>query len=149
MLNKSLFSSQSVEWATPHGVYEELDREFHFNFDPCPLGGTEDGRAPLFIEWRGRRVFCNPPYDDIRAFLERAHEPDLAVFLIPARTDTKWFHEIVLPRAKEIRFIRGRLKFGDAKTPAPFPSMIVVFQNDHDLATRPAVLNGAWCGASE
>jgi site-specific DNA-methyltransferase (adenine-specific) len=64
----------------------------------------------------------------LRPFLERALEADVAVFLIPARTDTRWFHEIVLPYAKEIRFIKGRLKFGDSKNSAPFPSMIVIFQ---------------------
>ena len=77
----------------------------------------------------GRRVYCNPPYGPgIRPFLERGLEADVAVFLIPARTDTKWFHELVLPHAKEIRFVRGRLKFGDAVNSAPFPSMIVVFE---------------------
>jgi site-specific DNA-methyltransferase (adenine-specific) len=64
----------------------------------------------------------------LRPFLERAREADVAVFLIPARTDTRWFHEIVMPYAKEIRFIKGRLKFGGAKNSAPFPSMIVVFE---------------------
>lgn len=63
----------------------------------------------------------------IPKFLARAHEAELAVFLVPARTDTKWFHELVLPQAKEIRFIKGRFRFGDAKHPAPFPSMVVVF----------------------
>jgi site-specific DNA-methyltransferase (adenine-specific) len=88
-----------------------------------------DGTAPLFVQWRGKRVFCNPPYGPgLRSFLERALEADIAVFLIPARTDTRWFHEIVLPYAKEIRFIKGRLKFGDSKNSAPFPSMIVIFQ---------------------
>lgn len=74
------FSSASVEWATPRGVYEELDREFRFDLDPCPLGGDADGLSTLFLPWRGRRVFCNPPYDAIRKWLERAHEADLAVF---------------------------------------------------------------------
>jgi site-specific DNA-methyltransferase (adenine-specific) len=62
--------------------------------------------------------------------LDRWHEPELAVYLIPARTDTRWFHEICLPHAKEIRFLRGRLKFGDAKNCAPFPSMIVIFKKE-------------------
>jgi site-specific DNA-methyltransferase (adenine-specific) len=107
----------------------DLDKEFHFTLDPCPLyGGVEvDG---LEISWKGERVFVNPPYGPkIRAFMEKAQEADLAVFLIPARTDTKWFHEIVLPKAKEIRFIQGRLKFGGSKNSAPFPSMIIVFDN--------------------
>jgi site-specific DNA-methyltransferase (adenine-specific) len=123
------YSSVSEEWATPTEVLAGLDAEFHFDFDPCPLGGEEDGTAPLFVKWAGRRVFCNPPYGPgVRKFLERGLEADIAVFLIPARTDTKWFHEVVLPHAKEIRFIKGRLKFGDAKNSAPFPSMIVVFE---------------------
>lgn len=124
-----VFSSQSVHWATPKGVYADLHKEFQFDFDPCPLGEIEvDGSAPLFTPWAGRRVFCNPPYNrGIAPFLERACEADLAVFLIPARTDTRWFHDICLPFAKEIRFLRGRLKFGEAKNSAPFPSMLVIF----------------------
>lgn len=129
-MNRVIFKSQSVEWATPAHVYEELHREFAFDFDPCPLGGDVDGTAPLFSPWAGRRVFCNPPYSNIRKFLDRALEADLAVFLIPARTDTRWFHDVCLPFAREIRFVRGRLKFGGAKTGAPFPSMIVVFEGD-------------------
>ena len=123
------FSSASDRWATPKAVYQGLDAEFHFDWDPCPLDGIENGKAPLFADWRGRRVFCNPPYGPkIGEWLQRGLEAELAVFLIPARTDTRWFHEIVLPKASEIRFIKGRLKFGDAKNSAPFPSMIVVFQ---------------------
>ncbi len=123
------FSSATGEWATPPDVYAALDSEFHFDFDPCPIGGTVDGTAPLFVGWGGKRVFCNPPYGPgIRPFLERAHEAEVAVFLIPARTDTRWFHEIVLPEAKEIRFIKGRLKFGNAQNSAPFPSMIAIFK---------------------
>lgn len=135
-MNRVVFSSKCVHWATPKAVYDELHREFKFDFDPCPLGEIEaDGAAPLFTEWRGRRVYCNPPYDNIAAFLERAHEADVAVFLIPARTDTRWFHGICLPNADEIRFIKGRLKFGDAKNSAPFPSMIVVFRQPVTKAT--------------
>lgn len=123
------FKSITTEWPTPRALYEQLDAEFHFDFDPCPLGGEQDGTASLFCSWRGRRVFCNPPYGPgLRAFLERAHEAELAVFLIPARTDTRWFHEICLPQASEIRFVKGRLKFGDATNSAPFPSMIVIFR---------------------
>jgi hypothetical protein len=82
-------------------------------------------------------VFINPPYRKIAPWLERAHEAEVAVFLIPARTDTRWFHSIVLPHAKEIRFIKGRLKFGGAKTGAPFPSMIVVFENPRPDTPQP------------
>jgi hypothetical protein len=128
MKSRVQFQSATVEWATPKAVYQTLDAEFGFNLDPCPLDGTEDGLAPLFVPWHGRRVFCNPPYGPgIRPFLELAPEAEVAVFLLPAKTDTRWFHELVLPRAKEIRFIKGRLKFGNASNSAPFPSMIVVF----------------------
>lgn len=124
---QACFSSATDEWSTPVDVYRRLDEEFHFNFDPCPLGGNVDGRSELFVSWKGKRVFCNPPYSDIRPFLERFREAELAVYLVPARTDTRWFHDLVLPNAREIRFIKGRLKFGDAKNSAPFPSMVLVF----------------------
>jgi hypothetical protein len=127
-MNRIHFSSQSVHWPTPKAVYEELDREFRFDFDPCPLESKIDG-TDRSTQWSGRRVYCNPPYNrGIAPFLDRAREADVAVFLLPARTDTKWFHELVLPHATEIRFVKGRLKFGNAPKDAPFPSMIVVFK---------------------
>lgn len=129
-MNRILFSSASEHWSTPTDVYEKLTAEFNFDYDPCPLYSEDDGLAPLFAQWRGRRVFCNPPYNrGIQPFLERAREADVAVFLVPARTDTRWFHDLCLPFAKEIRFLRGRLKFGGAKNSAPFPSMLVIFKN--------------------
>jgi hypothetical protein len=122
------FSSATDRWATPSAVYAALDREFSFNYDPCPLDGEVDALATLFSMWLGKRVFCNPPYGPgIGEWLERGLDAEVAVFLIPARTDTRWFHDIVLPKAKEIRFLRGRLKFGGAPYNAPFPSMVVVF----------------------
>lgn len=81
----------------------------------------------------GYRVFCNPPYGkDITKWVKKAYEEahkenTLVVMLVPARTDTKWFHDYVYHRA-EIRFVRGRLKFGDSKQPAPFPSVIVIYR---------------------
>ncbi len=131
-MNRALiFSSASDRWATPPAVFDALNAEFQFDFDPCPLDGTIDGTSPLFSDWQGKRVFCNPPYGPgIGEWLKRGLEASVAVFLIPARTDVRWFHDIVLPRASEIRFIRGRLKFGDATTGAPFPSMVVVFRRD-------------------
>ena len=125
---KTMFSRKTWEWPTPENFYNRLNNEFCFDFDPCPINGKEDGRAPLFVSWTGKRVFCNPPYGpEIPKFLERAPEAELAVFLLPARTDTRWFHDLVLPSATEIRFIRGRLKFGESQNSAPFPSMVVVF----------------------
>ena len=128
-----LFSSASDRWATPRDVFAALNAEFGFDFDPCPLDGDGDGLAPLFTEWRGRRVFCNPPYGPgINKWLQRGLEASCAVFLLPARTDTRWFHELVLPHATEIRFVKGRLRFGNAKNAAPFPSMIVVFRGSKE-----------------
>jgi site-specific DNA-methyltransferase (adenine-specific) len=123
------FSSATDRWATPTDVYDGLDAEFHFNFDPCPLDGTTNGLATLFVHWSGKRAFCNPPYGPgIKNWLLLGLAAEVAVFLLPARTDTRWFHEIVLPKATEIRFIKGRLKFGDAVNCAPFPSMVVIFE---------------------
>jgi hypothetical protein len=82
----------------------------------------------------GGRVFINPPYSNIRGFLQKGLEElkrgnvELLVYLIPARTDTKWFHEFVYGKA-EIRFIKGRLKFGNSKNSAPFPSMLVIYKS--------------------
>lgn len=132
-LHRSLFSSASDRWATPKAIYDSLDREFHFDFDPCPLDGNEDGLSTLFVSWQGKRAFCNPPYGPgIGDWLRRGLEAELAVFLLPVRTDTKWFHEIALPNAKEIRFLRGRLKFGESVNSAPFPSMLVIFARSSD-----------------
>ena len=128
-----LFSAQRDRWATPSDLFAALDAEFGFDFDPCPLNGVGDGLLPLFNEWAGKRVFCNPPYGPrVGDWIRRGFEADLAVFLLPARTDTRWFHELVLPRAAEIRFLRGRLRFGGAKSGAPFPSMVVVFRGGRD-----------------
>ncbi len=129
MRTSVMFSSASDRWGTPGHVYAALHDEFSFNYDPCPLDGKDDGLSPLFSDWRGKRVFCNPPYGPgLGDWLKRGLEADLAVFLIPARTDTRWFHDVVMPNATEIRFLKGRLKFGDAKNSAPFPSMVVVFR---------------------
>src|SRR5215471_3158526 len=94
---RTLSSHASWEWPTPERFYRELDKEFHFNFDPCPLGGISDGRATLFCDWKDKRVFCNPPYGpEIPKFMARWYEAEIAVFLVPARTDTRWFHDICL-----------------------------------------------------
>jgi hypothetical protein len=105
--------------------------EFHFDDDPCPLGGF-DG---LMKEW-GKRVYMNPPYGRrIKEWFEKgilemdSGRTELIVWLLPARTDTRWFHDLVLPKAREIRLLRGRLYFNDGG-PAPFPSMIVVWKKE-------------------
>lgn len=124
-LNRALFTSASQHWATPADVYRALDQEFQFTLDPCPLRGAGDGLA---LSWKGKRVYCNPPYGrGVDRWLAKAPEAWLAVFLLPARTDTRWWHDHAM-RAAEIRFLRGRLKFGGSKNSAPFPSVVLVFR---------------------
>lgn len=126
-----MFSSVSAEHATPEWLLVKLDAEFGFTLDPCPVGAVWDGRL---ICWAGHRVFCNPPYGrGISSWLAKASEAVVAVYLLPARTDTKWFHEQVL-RAREVRFVRGRLRFGGAVHNAPFPSLVAVFDNRREGA---------------
>ena len=130
------FLSMSVDWATPKAVYDALDAEFHFDYDPCPL--TESGMPTLSVDgltsdW-GRSTFVNPPYGRTTGLWTRKAREERArgktvVMLLPSRTDTKWFHDDCL-QADEIRFIRGRLKFGAAIYNAPFPSAVVVFRAD-------------------
>ena len=124
-----LFSSVSVHWATPSDLYSELDSEFHFNFDPCPLYGSKG----LEVDWRGRRVYCNPPYGrGVAAWLEKRIGTSVCVYLLPARTDTRWWHDHAM-MATEIRFLRGRLKFGNHKNSAPFPSVVLVYLTSSNL----------------
>ena len=136
MFNDALLSRKSDHWSTPVGTYNVLNAEFGFTFDPCPLMSSEDGRK---VKWTGR-VFCNPPYSRIVEFLQKGlyhlanGDCELLVYLIPARTDTAWFHDYC--QRGEIRFLRGRLKFGGSKTSAPFPSMIVVFR-EWDIGALP------------
>lgn len=120
------FSSAHDNWSTPVDVYEALDREFGFNDDPCPIGGG----GGLERDWISP-VFVNPPYSNLKAWCKKAYEEHLkgktVVMLIPSRTDTFAFHEYCM-KATEIRFIRGRLKFGGSKNSAPFPSAIIIFK---------------------
>jgi site-specific DNA-methyltransferase (adenine-specific) len=131
------YSSKSNEWATPQDFFDTLDKEFNFTLDPCATHENrkcikyftvdEDG---LSRSWDNENVFCNPPYGrQIKHWVKKASEAKggVVVLLIPARTCTSYFHDYIYGKA-EIRFIRGRLKFGDGKSPAPFPSMIVVFR---------------------
>jgi site-specific DNA-methyltransferase (adenine-specific) len=109
MKNRSV---QSDNWATPKDVYEELNGEFNFDFDPCPLNYKVDG---LTIEW-GQSNFINPPYSRklkesfIRKAFEESKKGKLCIMLLPVSTSTKIFHNIILPYGK-IRFWKGRIKF--------------------------------------
>ncbi len=138
-MNGGLYSSRTDEWATPSRTFQELDTEFHFTLDPCAthenhkcLRYFTKEQNGLVQNWGGQKVFCNPPYgraikDWVRKCWEESRKPyTTIVMLIPARTDTAYFHDYIYHKAREVRFIRGRLHFNDAG-PAPFPSMIVIF----------------------
>ena len=136
-----MFSSKSNEWTTPQDLFDRLNAIYNFNLDPastddnakCEKHFTEadDG---LQQNWGGYSVFCNPPYGkEIPKWVKKAYEESRkpgtkVVMLIPARTDTAWFHDYCVKG--KIEFLRGRLKFGGSKNSAPFPSMIVEFSSD-------------------
>ena len=136
---KVMFSSKTAEWTTPQAFYDRLNQEFNFTLDPCCTDETakcstyyteaDDG---LTQPWAGHSVFMNPPYgrsikDWIRKAYEESQKPNtVVVALIPARTDTRYWHDYCM-EASEIRFIKGRLKFGESNNSAPFPSAVVVF----------------------
>jgi phage N-6-adenine-methyltransferase len=122
-------------WATPKEVYNQLDAEFHFDFDPCPLFSEQDG---LLIKW-GKSNFVNPPYSRklkegfIRKAFEESKKGNLCVMLLPVSTSTKIFHEIIYPNA-EIRFWKGRINFlangieNEKYKSGQMDSMIVIFK---------------------
>lgn len=136
---QALFSSATDMWETPQAFFAALDAEFHFDTDVCAVkenakcrnffSPEQDG---LSVPWSGM-CWCNPPYGrEIGKWVKKAHDTAQAgtadvVMLLPARTDTRWFHEYIYGNA-EIRFVKGRLKFGDSKAGAPFPSMVVIFR---------------------
>jgi hypothetical protein len=119
----------SDHYATPKLLYRQLYQEFQFNFDPCPLRSSFDG---LMQRWR-ESVYVNPPYSNIEPFIRKgineldSRRAQTIVFLLPVRSDTRYWHELIMPRANELRFIKGRLNFNEAKSPAPFPCVIVIF----------------------
>lgn len=135
-------SDEYDHWGTPKSVYDALDAEFHFDFDPCPLHALFDG---LVVPW-GKSNFVNPPYNrrDKPLFILKAYDEWLrgntCVLLIPTATSTKQFHELILPNA-EVRFVPGRIKFwrdGDpewnkkpefkGRSMGEHDSMIVIFR---------------------
>ena len=143
-MNKVLFSSEKEDWETPEWLFNKLNNEFNFTLDPCCslenrkcekyYTKEEDG---LKQDWGGNHVFVNPPYgrkstaEWIEKCYNEAQKKDtVVVLLIPARTDTKAFHEFIYNKA-EIRFIKGRLKFGNSLNSAPFPSMICIFKSEN------------------
>ena len=144
MISKGLFSSDSNEWETPQTLFNQLDKEYNFTLDPCSTSDNakckkfytkeDDG---LSKDWGGESVFVNPPYGrEIKHWVEKSYKESLkpntkVVMLIPARTDTKYWHEWIFGEA-EIVFLKGRIKFeqgGVAKNTAPFPSALVIYNN--------------------
>lgn len=136
-----MFSHKTDSWATPEWLFKKLDKVYKFTLDPaadhfnrkCAKYYTLDDDG-LKQDWAGETVFINPPYSKIYDWVKKAHSEALinkttSVMLLPARTDTKWFHEFCLDGVvvEELTFIKGRLKFGEGKNSAPFPSMVVVF----------------------
>lgn len=126
---KGWYLSGTDKWATPQWLYDQLHAEFGFTLDPCPIGwSAETHPNGLALNWQGHRVFCNPPYGrHVDRWLAKASTADLAVYLLPARTDTAWWHQYA-ELATERRFLRGRLKYNDGKERAPFPSVILVYK---------------------
>jgi site-specific DNA-methyltransferase (adenine-specific) len=120
---------ESDHYATPIKFYEKLHKEYAFDFDPCPLRSTSDG---LLLDWIGN-IYINPPYSNILPFIEkgiaeiRKGNAQTLVYLIPIRSDTKYWHNLIMPLAKEIKFVKGRLNFNESKSPAPFPCVLVIF----------------------
>ena len=133
------FSSATDDWPTPQLFFEALDKEFGFTLDPC--SSHENAKCEkhytrsdngLLKSWAGETVFMNPPYgSEIKEWMAKAYgsameEGATVVCLVPARTDTAWWHAYAMKH--EIRFIRGRLKFGDGPDSAPFPSAVIVMR---------------------
>jgi len=140
-LQKAMVSSKSNEWETPQELFDELDSEFHFTLDPCATPQiakcdkyytkADDG---LKHSWANEIVFMNPPYGGHTGkWIEKAwYESQygaVVVCLIVSSTDRSYWHDYIFPYATEIRWLRGRLRFGEADSTAPFASAIVVFSN--------------------
>lgn len=144
-LNQGMFTSNTDQWATPQKVFDKLDAEFNFTIDVCADANNakcfdyyDKEMDGLSQQWEGR-VWMNPPYGrSIYAWIEKMYNEskhcEICVCLIPARTDTKYWHNFAM-KAKEIRFVVGRLKFGDSDNSAPFPSAIVVFDQTVHIPT--------------
>lgn len=138
MISAALLSSAAADWTTPQDLFDELDAEFHFELDPCATPENAKCAAYFTAEqdglvqpWAPAVVFMNPPYGrQIGRWVEKAEAESRAgatvVALVPARTDTRWWHECIADH--EVRFLRGRLRFGSASSGAPFPSAVVIFR---------------------
>ena len=136
------YSSKTNEWSTPQDFFDELDKEFNFTLDPCST--SENAKCAKYFtveddglkqDWSNDVVFMNPPYGrEIKHWIKKAYEESLngatVVCLIPSRTDTIYWHDYIFGKADDIRFVRGRLKFGGSKNSAPFPSAVVIYKKE-------------------
>lgn len=158
-----MFSHHSDEYVTPKWLFDKLNEKYHFTLDPCATHQNHQCDKYYTVEdnglsksWLGERVFINPPYSNVGVWIRKAYEENqrhevgnpICILLIPARVDTRWFHEYCM-EADEIGFIKGRLKFDNPSlpswkpdgshkvSPAPFPSMVVSFYHKFSLPCDP------------
>lgn len=146
-INKGVMSSNTNEWYTPIDLFKKLDDEFNFNLDPCCTKESAKCKnfytiedSGLIQDWKGKTVFVNPPYGRaIKFWIEKCYKESLKkdtiiVALIPARTDTSYWHDFIFNKAIDIRFLRGRIKFGKPDNTksdsAPFPSAVIVWKKE-------------------
>jgi phage N-6-adenine-methyltransferase len=150
-----MFSKASDEWSTPYDFFAALDAEFRFGLDAAATNANSQcleylgpdhirdrRRDALAVNWDRfgpQPIWLNPPYSKCREFIIKASgsaaEGCTVVCLVPSRTDTRWFHDCVWDASKgrtrpgvELRFIKGRLKFGGCDNSAPFPSAVIIFR---------------------
>jgi len=140
-IKKAMISSKSNEWETPKDLFYELNNEFEFTLDPCATNKNYKCKKyytqkdnGLIKDWSNERVFMNPPYGGntgkwIRKAYQESLKGSLVVCLIVSSTDRSYWHDYIFPYASEIRWLRGRLKFGYSKSTAPFASAIIIFNN--------------------
>lgn len=132
-----MFTSKTPEWETPQDFFDRLNKEFSFTLDVCATKENAKCKKYFTLEQNGLNqrwegiCWMNPPYGrEIGKWMRKAYEESLKgssiICLVPARTDTRWWHDYAMKGS--IRFIKGRLKFGSAKTNAPFPSAIIIFK---------------------
>lgn len=144
-----IFSHKTDDWATPQWLFDKLNKTYHFTLDPAASDGNHkcskyytEQTDGLSKDWNNETVFINPPYSKIYDWVKKAVEEVnknniTVVMILPVRSDTKWFHEFCLDETvcSEIAFFKGRLKFGEGKNSAPFPSMMVVFNKSGKTGT--------------
>lgn len=137
MITKGMLTSNKDDWETPQDLFDKLNAFYGFTLDAC--ASPENAKCKKYYtkeqnslvqDWNNDTIWCNPPYGkEIAKFVKKAYLCcSTVVMLLPARTDTKWFHDYIYGKQR-IYFLKGMLKFSNSKTSAPFPSMIVVFNN--------------------